>query len=127
MRPRYIETRELNRSHLLIEMCWIAENIESIYSIGSALTNTRFVSDGNKYWYYRPREFKPGVADRFIFNKILDNVWEVLERDFPTRWGNNYICAMNIMAQWYYPKYGEWVQDKKVVHKRETNGTISIL
>ena len=58
-----------------------------------------------------PLPFKPGVGEKFIFNKILDRLIDVLYRDWKEegyKLTNPDMIAVNVMGIYYYPYYGEW-------------------
>jgi len=75
-----------------------AENIRGYYEAAAGL----IFEDG----YIPPEEFRPGVADRFLFSKIIDDDWE--------RVLDIYCCAplhprmigFGLMIEKYYPQYG---------------------
>ena len=61
-----------------------------------------------------PEPFKPGLSDKLIFNKILDNVVDTAWRDWNnTQKINRTMIGYNVMAKFYYPYYGNWMQAKK--------------
>lgn len=94
------------RKELLEGMCYVADSTYEFYYISPPLTNMHFTDSEC------PVPFKPGVADKFIFNKIIDTVIDkiVIElkvEDILPR-GNYKMAGMQIMAKYYWPQYGEW-------------------
>ena len=91
-----IELRKL----LLEGMCRCAEKIDIYFLIRS---NIRFY--GNEC----PEPFKPGTADKFIFNKIIDKVIDNVLQEYENDCKANIdTIGVGIMAKFYYPQYGNW-------------------
>ncbi|MDD5192363.1 MAG: hypothetical protein PHH54_03745 [Candidatus Nanoarchaeia archaeon] len=100
---------ELKKSELktilLEQMCDIAERIDEFYYdsyILPPLTNTHF--NGREC----PEPFKPGVADKFIFNKIID---EVIDNVYNELFKGEYqtsLMGLNVLTRFYYPQFGGW-------------------
>lgn len=95
------EERQKLRKELLEGMCRCAEEINMYFMYGCALSGVKFI-DG-----YVPEAFKPGVADKFLFNKIIDYVIEGIEKDGKDE-TNHDIMGVSIMAKYYYPRYGTY-------------------
>lgn len=92
------------RKKLLAGMCKCAEGISSFYYLGE--DSTSFYFNLNEC----PRAFKPNVADKFIFNKIIDKVIdEIIKEKKYLKFTNPDVIGASIMAQFYYPYYGEWI------------------
>ena len=91
--------------NLLLEgMCRCAKEIDLYYLIGHSLSGVFFCNQ--EY----PEPFNPGVADKFIFNKILDNVIDNIFEEYKNPKNRHTFSMMgaNIMAKFYYPYYGNW-------------------
>jgi hypothetical protein len=90
------------RRKLLEGMCFCAQEIADLYYTPISIT---FTTDSEC-----PKSFKPGVADKFLFGKIIDRVMDNITEELSVRWGTNpKVMGVNIMATYYYPKYGEWI------------------
>ncbi len=86
------------RTELLEGMCRCAEEIALYRSWGNGI---HFVGE-------TPTSFKPGVGDKFLFNKILDNILPEYEPDYIKKDpGGNRVLGAIIMSWFYYPNY-EW-------------------
>ena len=62
---------------------------------------------------YKPTAFKPGVADKFLFNKIIQNI----SLDSRGK-GNNRVWGIKIMNQYFYPNYN-WCVEKELEEARD--------
>ena len=109
------------RRELLEGMCRCAENISTYYDwsrkYGYDFIGVRFDK------IECPEAFKPSVADKFMFNHIIDSVidnihWEIENSHELEKSGCsvdlNMLTGVNIMAKFYYPFYGTWIKIKNV-------------
>ncbi|MFA5175724.1 MAG: hypothetical protein WC413_00475 [Candidatus Nanoarchaeia archaeon] len=122
--------KDYYREKILKGMCECAQTIDVFYYMKGA-NGISFI--GNKC----PKPFKPSAGDKLIFNKILDKVLDnillELEKDnikhnnwdkkynpksnidadeqIEYIWGdtNPTIIGVNVMAKFYYPEYGEYI------------------
>ena len=92
--------KEKLKKELLEGMCMCAEDIQLLYLNGPECTAIYF--DGC------PEAFKPGTNDKFIFNKIIDQVIDEALEIYKLGATNPEIMAVNLMSIFYYPNYGNW-------------------
>ena len=84
------------QQRILENMCKIAEDIELYFDYE--------ILRGEK-----PKAFKPGVADKFLFRRIIEeNLEQVEESMIEKLKGDTHVTAINLMAYCYYPVYGEF-------------------
>lgn len=79
-------------------MCYIAKNIYEIYYIYPHFFDENLC----------PVAFKPSIADRFIFKKIVDdNLDKINEISI---YNPSYITGLSLglLCRCYYPFYSEW-------------------
>jgi len=69
-------TREELRRDILEGMCRCAENIDLLFYSSPLLTNTHF--EGREC----PESFKPGVADKAMFLRIIEGVIENVLKEY---------------------------------------------
>jgi len=96
-----MEKSEL-RKLLFEQMCYAVENIDRIYYYSPVFTNTHFQNNEC------PEPFKPDIADKLIFNHILDKVIDNIHEEINNREEMVGIMGLNILAGFYYPEYGKW-------------------
>lgn len=72
-----------------------------------------------------PEAFKPSIADKFMFNQIIDLTIKTIKRDLktvsfigtPTESYRS--IALQILLKFYYPQYGVWRKlDRDEARKR---------
>ena len=104
MKYRQIDQQQLRR-RLLKGMCRCAEKIDLYYIYGPKFRNLHFIEG------FVPENFKPGVADKFLFNKIIDevisNITSELENDEFIH-DEEDLMGAEIMIKYYYPQYGSY-------------------
>ncbi|HLC63255.1 MAG TPA: hypothetical protein VJJ21_02955 [Candidatus Nanoarchaeia archaeon] len=82
---------------LLNGMVHCAEYVEEYYESGYTLTHFIFL-DGC------PDAFRPSVADKFLFGKLIDNIIDnIMSED--RRITNQWVSGMSILGRYYYPNY----------------------
>lgn len=98
----------MEKHDILSQMCYIAENIDSFYFRCIPIinkTNCEIVCIKDVDYILKP--FKPSCGDKLIFNKILDEIWDTLEKEILNAYSTR-VVAFKIMMMWYYPYYAEW-------------------
>lgn len=101
------------RKELLEGMCDSAKKISIYCASGIKLTNMRFDN------FESPEAFKPGVADKFMFNQIINSVVDNIESELKKRdITNSKMIGTEIMSIYYYPYYSNWIKiDKENIKK----------
>ena len=107
-------TKEELRIQILGQMCDCAENISQYYLAGSPLTNMHFIEG------MVPEAFKPGVSDKFLFNRIIDKIIDNFYQEISKGIIESSLAGVNAMARYYYPDFGVWkkMPRRKTLYKR---------
>lgn len=101
-RYEYIEKSSVNRpkfkKEILIAMVECAQNIREYYPDSSGL-------------YFEvnalcSEEFKPGVADRLLFSRIIDDDWDRILDIYCCSALSARMIGFGLMVEQYYPRYG---------------------
>lgn len=94
--------KEELRNQVFRQMCDCAENISTYYFWDVPFTGMHFI-DG-----LVPETFKPGVADKFLFNKIIDGVIDNIYNELSNGELKTSLMGTNVMVKYYYPQFGVW-------------------
>lgn len=100
------------RRELLAGMCEVAEEITDYYLQGPSYTNLYFMDSET------PEAFKPGVADKFLFNMIINDSIETVEKDLEREKledmefisQSRKLFGSRILSRLFYPRYGTWIK-----------------
>lgn len=88
--------------------------------MSNVVENISMYYDWDKSWELKygkcPIAFTPGTSDRIIFrdiltDKIMENIMDDSGKD--TRPTNPIVTAMNILFTYYYPEYGQSIEDER--------------
>lgn len=121
MRKKINDQSQRIRKRLLDGMCHIAENIDGYYDFfinteSSLKVFSTIYFVGN----YCPTGFKPGVVDKFLFNKIIDDVFarEPIIASLTGLYKFNQVrrsrdIGSNILSAYYYP-YFSWCDEAEL-------------
>jgi hypothetical protein len=93
----FSDDKVLLRKAILRGMARCAIEVHDYYKNGPALTNLIFP-------HRCPLAFKPGVGDKYIFNRIIDEVIENIAQE-DRHLTNEYIVGAAVMGNFYYPEY----------------------
>jgi len=91
------------RRELLEGMCICAEYIDEVYYLGGMITGVDF------YNSECPEPFKPGVADKYMFNRIIEANIDIIIKELEIKnITNPKMIGAQLMIKHYYPQYGKW-------------------